>query len=1139
MKKESESKMFVIKRLSSYKRGFNLKKKLSSKIELVVFILIILIFLIKISNYLSLTSLNPLRLGAVVQTGYQDSKQYFDELKYFHSCPGKTIKIDIGQQYLCRQATKPSVYQKIYDTYSRDPKGIDVVYPYLNEWSKATADDLLGNRFDVERYQPYKENGPITWTEDPYNDEYWRFNFYSLRVFKDLLGASNATHNSAYTAKLISVMNSFVSTGVNQPHAWDDYHAVAWRSMMLTDIWWKLRAQNELPISTSNAMLASIEQHGNFLLDPNHFESQYNHGTNEAAALYELGVSFPDLPNAAQWRAVGKQRLADGLASIIDNNGALVEHSPYYDFYALEKYWDIYKYANDRRDTISTSFNQKITAMINYATYILQPNLHVPLIGSSLDTQIHLKNEYAEMAKQDPEFKYVLTKGKSGKKPKNTSVEFTSTGQTIMRSGWSVKNFTQQTQVILNYGDYITIHSHLDALSLELYGGGTTLLPGPGLYTYNAGPLHDYFSGTSAHNTVVVDSKDQSQGSGVAGKFINTKDYVSQSATEELNSGVVHERQVTMIGQKLILVIDKLHSNTTHQYDQIFHLFPGAKFTSPDNMTVTGQGAESQQRVTIHQLATSGVSMKDVYNDQDPSQLGGLCSQQYGQLLPCHQVEYMQNAKDATFVTVLTVGKPDPSISYSYDASTGTIHTTNAGKKLSFHISETEGTATTVKATDTKKAAPSETTIDDLLTPSNWTADAGSVTASSDAYPGGKGSLLLTTTTPQSATMTKAVSLDLTNKDLLFRLKIPNALNTGNVSVIVSSNNTSYASLQLKNAYDNIHDTDQNTPTDANVSVQNDGWSTISLGKGAARTVEGQWTITGGSFDWSNISSIGFRVESVDGSPASIYVGQLSTIPGQVSGKISLVFDDGTTSVLSAVDAMKKYNYKGSVAVIGKYSERDNRGYLNVEQLENLKAQDWSLVNHSYYHQDAVTTYYDTGKLDDFKNDVLKGAEFLEKNDLDTDPNWFVYPHGTTNTTLENIISPYYKFARTELTAPEVYPFGDPLAVKDFVVQNTTPASDVIKAIDDANKYHQTLILTFHRIHATPTDRPGYSIDDFDTILAHLNSTHSQVLSLNQLDTSNGVSINKLTISDGVPPQIETKVTSSRSLLSSIAHKLL
>jgi hypothetical protein len=57
----------------------------------------------------------------------------------------------------------------------------------------------------------------------------------------------------------------------------------------------------------------------------------------------------------------------------------------------------------------------------------------------------------------------------------------------------------------------IAAHGHADALAFTLSVAGKPLLIDPGTFSYSAQPWRRYFRSTAAHNTVVVDDKDQSE----------------------------------------------------------------------------------------------------------------------------------------------------------------------------------------------------------------------------------------------------------------------------------------------------------------------------------------------------------------------------------------------------------------------------------------------------------------------------------------------------------------------------------------------------------------------------------------------------------------------------------------------------
>src|SRR3989344_119244 len=281
-------------------------------------------------------------------------------------CGDNEVRLRISGGYICRSKDiESSVWKDIFDNYPKTGKGREIAYSFLDKGSIEVADKYLEDIYQIDRYEDFKIEDEITW---------------------------------------------------------EDYHAVAFRSMVLTNSWYKLREHNQLSYELSTKLLKSIKVHGDFLLDNNHYEAEYNHGINQATALLVLAVNFPELDDGGKWLEISKRRLNSGIADIVDGDGILVENSPYYHFYAMEKYWEIYNYAKDNDIELSSEFESKIDKTISYATYILHPNLRIPIIGASLDREINFSREYKDISKQDDEFLYVLTRGEDGKEPSNKSI---------------------------------------------------------------------------------------------------------------------------------------------------------------------------------------------------------------------------------------------------------------------------------------------------------------------------------------------------------------------------------------------------------------------------------------------------------------------------------------------------------------------------------------------------------------------------------------------------------------------------------------------------------------------------------------------------------------------------------------------
>lgn len=1030
-----------------------------------------------------------------------------DRERYAYVCPPGTtaIMLSVDGAKVCRGEEEPSAYRDIFDTYSFKSSGKEQSYSFLSIGSMENANKLLRNIVPFDRYDDFAIGEQIQWNEDPYDNDYWRFMFYGLRQFPDLFYAFDQTANTAYLQKVKETTLSFINVGTDTEIAWEDYHSTSFRTMILIKTWWQLRANNMLDYDTSEKLLTSIEMHANFLADPNHYEKWYNHGLNEAVALYLVAVNFPDLPSAQNWLDISKQRLSQGLVSVVDKDGVLIENSPYYHFYTLEKYWEINGYSKKFDVPISNTFDDRLSKMVAYATYILQPNNEIPLLGASISRKIADNGIYQQISEQFPDFKYVLAQGTKGVKPEKKVVTFPTSGEVIMRSGWSKRNYTDHTQVIFDAGPFRTDHSDYDALSFTLYSKGRELMPDSGLYTYELNAYKEYFHGTYAHNTVTVDGKDQQKGSGVLGQLVDREGLIAQSATHDLYKGVTHKRTISLIDDNYVVIIDKLSSEKDHVYDQVFHLFPGAHIVT-DGATVHVYETEDTTQepvMSLYQIASDPVSLQTYIAQDTPFK--GYCSVEYEKMIPCYALEYRQYAKNAQYVTLIEIGAHDKNLAYSVVDNTISIHTTK--KDIQFAITETVEVKAGISASPHTLPVVTGTSLAHM-DPTTWTVEDGTLTKDS-------GNLVLTATNTETVTAYQPLHTDLSNSNLLIKAKVADRNQLTRFDVLLYSNEGRASVVNsLKQSFR---------------KEDNNEWVTISLGKSFNRSIGSYWKAEGEGFDWSHVDGVKISMRS-NIPNSSLPINRLSTTPGRAEGEIVIVFDDGYTSNLAAVEVMNTYGIKGNIAVIAERIEDNELGYLSLTQLQTIQNMyGWNIVNHSHYHLSAIESYLNTGTLNEFESDILYGARFLAENDLNKAPNWYIYPRGRTSKAIKDIVQKYYTFARSALNQIESYPFGDPFEVKiisaddyDFsAVNKTIPVEELMKAVDDATKYKTPLFITFHRIKASETDKPGYPIREFEKLIQYIKEKGIHVKTLAQFDTDNKLEQKPIIFTPGTLSQIE------------------
>lgn len=1016
---------------------------------------------------------------------------------------------------------------KMVSTYTFFPKdGKEIIYSYISDGDIRIADEILQNKYEISRFNPVVIDKQ-TWEEDPFSDIYWRFNYYNLEPVRNLLFAWVKTGNPVYKNKLIEITESFIDDGVNGPYSWD-YHGTAFRAMTLIDIREKLRKKHELPTDLDKKIAGVLKIHGDFLADPAHFEKDYNHGLDQATALYLLAINYPNMEGADSWLKISSERINEMLSGIVDDDGILVENSPYYHLYVLEKFWEIGKYLKQNHLTINGFSDEKINKMVSYVVYVLQPDLTVPTIGASLKAQVNLFGPYKEMVESHPDLLYVLTKGAQGTKPLNLNIRYPDSGQTIMRSGWGEgEGYTNQTQLIFDVGNYRTNHSDLDALSFNLFGNGIALMPDSGLYTYEAGLYRSYFHGTRSHNTVVVDGKDQPQGektSGGSGKvysgsFKEGDGYVYQSGESELYQGVSHQRAITMIEGSTILIFDNLKSSTNHLYEQVFHLFPDAKIDI-NGLALTANGKDPKQSLTIRQFITDDVELRTAIGKQDPPD--GLCSYEYKVAIPCYTISYARKGQSVSYVTAISIGQNAADINYNKENNILTVKTKTG--EYSIKVNETQSVERKIdvdKKFKTSQIYSKAQIASSLNVLTDWRImdESGAGTYGQNVSVNTKDNSLeiVTPSDGSSFEVAKNTNLNLSNQNIYFKIKVDKTSNLDGIDLYLSNANwTKYTAFYVKGStYD----------------IKRDGeWLQFGVGKGDLRKSElGNWLKSDQTFDWSKIDCIKFSVSSKQSQNVVLNVKDFFLVPDQKEAKAVVVFDDGWSSVLDAATIMTKYDLKGNIAVIT--NSVGKKSYLKLEDIKTLQNDyGWNMVSHSSLHKDAVQTYVNNNNMTGFDDDISDALQYLIQNNINSAPNWYVYPDGRTDIAVKRIISKYYKFARATIVVPVVFPFAEPNEVGVFsVYSDRAEPIDVHNAVSDAVKYHQTIFLMFHKFSkGSPSTYTEYSLDKFETILKDIKKQGIKVVTLSELDKENGVPETMFVVHDFIPPQFSLDVSVSR-----------
>jgi len=341
-----------------------------------------------------------------------------------------------------------------------------------------------------------------------------------------------------------------------------------------------------------------------------------NHLFKNAKALVFTGLFFEGTEDANRWLSKGIRLLDEQIAEQVLHDGGHFERSPMYHAMILEDCLDLLNITHNCIQPRIIKLREKLEAatdrMINYLDGMCHP-----------DGQISLFNDAAFGIEHTPQALFDYYEGVTGKKAnfkEGKSWSFPETGYYVMAS-------TAGDRMFIDCGpvgpDYQLGHSHCDTLSFELSLDGRRVIIDSGCFQYEDGPIRKYNRGNAGHNTVTIDSENQSEVWGAhrcarrsRPIYANLNELDDGSLRFEgahdgykrLKGQPIHHRSVTWKDNE-IAIDDRVEGSGAHDVESRLHIHPNLKVEGSDEgfhvsdsdhllmtVKVTGQG-----RVTVEE----------------------------------------------------------------------------------------------------------------------------------------------------------------------------------------------------------------------------------------------------------------------------------------------------------------------------------------------------------------------------------------------------------------------------------------------------------------------------------------------------------------------------------------------------------
>lgn len=541
-----------------------------------------------------------------------------------------------------------------------------------DEAAREKIDRILSGTFSFNE-ETYQFREAMDWLDNPSTDIEWSIMLHKFYYAVGLGIAFQETRDPRYAQKWIDLTSSWIAT-VPDDFLSSDVAGRRIQNWVFAHYYFvsECRAETVTP-EFYVQFLTSLHRQVSYLRQ--HLTPVRNHRTLELYTLFLVAVVFPELKVAASWLQFAIEELRVNIKTDILDDGVQCELSTDYHHIVLRNFLAVRRLAAMNNIVLPAAFDEQIKKALEFSLHVHKPDGKIPsLSDGDTGSFLQLLEQGYELYHCEP-MRYVASQGANGIPPAERCKAFPSGGYYVMRSGWgeNVEEYRDARYLVFDCGDLgAGNHGHIDLLSFEMAAYGQSLIVDPGRYTYDETGEVNWrvlFRGTSYHNTVLVDGKNQIRYEFYKQKYkikgqqpdYELKAFISRPGFDYLHGiarsheyPVTHERKILFLNGEYWVICDVLRADESHTYDQLFHLASG----------VQNQVSLSSDLRSLRVDAPHLVMVQPVCKSATVALEGGYVSPVYGVKQAAPIVKFTQDAAECCFYTVLYPYKNDrPSLS--------------------------------------------------------------------------------------------------------------------------------------------------------------------------------------------------------------------------------------------------------------------------------------------------------------------------------------------------------------------------------------------------------------------------------------------------------------------------------------------
>jgi hypothetical protein len=446
--------------------------------------------------------------------------------------------------------------------------------------------------------------------------------------------AYRASGNAAFVDEIIAQITDWMRS--NRPG-----YGINWATAMEVAIrsvnWlWAYRLVADAPQVTDAftvRLLASLLTHGRHIvrnIEGHAGGITTNHTLANYVGLVYLGLELEGLPEADEWLETGLNGIVECMAYQVAPDGAHFESSISYHRLVTEMFLGSYVLAEQSGRYLPEEYRSSLERMLEFTYYYTRPDGLAPLMGDNDDGRLQILCRYFQWNPQD--HRHLLAIGAVLYNRGDFASVARTSPDAIEHTAWILgvnaverlaafpeesgprvsRSFRASGRFVMRHGKHYALvgadavgtaglgsHKHNDILAYDLTVDGVPMIvdPGTGAYMRNVGE-RNRFRSTRAHNTVMVDGREQNEMIELFSMGCDAQVDVMRwdidpgldvfeaehTGYQRLPDPITHRRLILFAKNPFTwLVLDTLLGEGEHFAESFVHLAPGGEVKAPES----------------------------------------------------------------------------------------------------------------------------------------------------------------------------------------------------------------------------------------------------------------------------------------------------------------------------------------------------------------------------------------------------------------------------------------------------------------------------------------------------------------------------------------------------------------------------